>query len=121
MGKSEIKLTPEQKKERFLAQRFLTVMGWFTVSELIKKFGNPKAVIEIARVELKTKKTGKPTVVAKRKVDVKLVFRRDIVLSSVPEYILNQIELSGTEEVIIRHPKYSPEKMPMATAKEMEG
>lgn len=120
MEKQVEKLTKKEiKLKDFMEQRVLTVLGWRSVEELNKELGLPVAVMEMARVEVRTGFVSKPFIAVERFVDGKLVYRPDIVVTGVPEALLKQIPYSGIKVEMVRHPKYDGTKMPKATLAEI--
>lgn len=110
----QIKLT------ELLSQRFLTAYGKYTIPQLVDKFGLPKAILKYTKVEARTGLVGKPTIVVERFIDGELVFRDDVVISGIDKSLLIQMDYSGIETVLVRHPTYNPSRMPKASDKEIK-
>lgn len=106
-------------KDGVLNEKRMTVIGIKTILELNSEIGLPKAVIKLAKVEAKTGLTSAPTIVVERFVDAELHYTKDIILNSIPNSIVSKLNLTGIEKVFVRHPKYSPMTMVMATKKEI--
>jgi len=120
MKKAKTEQTANKVKvAELLAQRFVTAYGKYTIPQLISKFGAPKAVIKIAKVEAKTGLASKPTVVVERFVDGELHFRNNVVIPGIQKYLLLQMDYSGIETQYVRHPTYNPANMVKATEKEI--
>jgi len=111
----------KDKKQELLDQRHLTVNGKFTIPELNKLHGLPKAILKYAKVEALTGLTSKPTVVVERWVDGELFYTEQIVIRGIPKSVLLQMEYNGIATEYVRHPTYSPDKMIKASDKEVMG
>lgn len=82
----EEKLTKKEVKlQDFMEGMRLTVFGWKSIMELNKELGLPTAVMEMARIEVRTGFVSKPFIKVDRFVDGKLVYRPDIVIAGVQE------------------------------------
>ena len=113
MTKKEVKL------QDFMEGMRLTVLGWKSIMELNKELGLPTAVMEMAKIEVRTGFVSKPFIKVDRFVDGKLVYRPDIVIAGVPEGLLKQMPYGGIKIEKVRHPKYDGTKMPKATQAEI--
>lgn len=120
MEKQEKELTKKELKlQDFMEAKMLTVLGWKSIEELNKEIGLPIAVKEMARIEVRTGMVENPFLKVERFVDGKLEYAKDIVVSGVPEAMLNQVPYSGIRVDKVRHPKYDGTKMPKATQAEI--
>lgn len=116
----EEKLTKKGVKlQDFMEGMRLTVLGWKSIVDLNKELGLPTAVMEIARIEVRTGFVSKPFITVERFVDGKLVYRPDIVISGVPEAMIKEIPYGSIRTEKVRHPKYDGTKMPKATLAEI--
>jgi len=120
MKKAKTEQTANKVKvAELLAQRFVTTYGKYTIPQLISKFGGPKAVIKIAKVEARTVLVEKPTMIVERFIDGELHFRNDVVIPWIQKELLLQMDYSGIETKHVRHPTYNPANMVKATDKEI--
>ena len=120
MEKQERELTKKELKlQDFMEERRLTTLGWRTINQLNMELGLPVAVKEMARIEVRTGFVSKPFITVERFVDGKLEYRGDIVISGVPEAMINQVPYGGIRVDKVRHPKYDGTKMPKATQAEI--
>jgi len=120
MEQKEPKLSAlEIKVKELLDQRHLTVNGKFTIPELNKLHGLPKAILKYAKVEALTGLTSKPTVVVERWVDGELFYAENLVIRGIPKSVLLQMDYNGITTEYVRHPTYTPDNMIRATEKEI--
>ena len=111
----------KDKVQELLDQRHLTIDGKFTIAELNRKYGLPKAILKYAKVEALTGLTSKPTMIVERFVDGELFYTKDIVIRGIPKSVLLVMDHNGISVEYVRHPTYNPEKMIKATEKEVFG
>lgn len=111
----------KDKVQELLDQRHLTIDGKFTIPELTRKYGLPKAILKYAKVEALTGLTSKPTVVVERWIYGELFFTDKIVIRGIPKSVLLQLDHNGISVEYVRHPTYSSDKMIKASEKEIMG
>jgi len=122
MEPKEPKQTAAQiRAKELLDQRHLTIDGKFTIPELNRKYGLPKAILKYAKVEALTGLTSKPTIIVERFVDGELFYTKDIVIRGIPKSVLLVMDHNGISVEYVRHPTYNPEKMIKASEKEIFG
>ena len=118
--KVKVKTAKELKLEKFLAQKVNTISGKMTISNVFSSYGEPRVVIETAKIECKTGMVSRPTVVVERIVDTKFVFSNGTAITGVPKDIYLQLPHSGVKTELVRHPSYDPANMPKATKAEIK-
>lgn len=111
----------KDKVQELLDQRHLTVDGKFTIAELNRKYGLPKAILKYAKVEALTGLTSKPTMIVERWVDGELFYTEQVVIRGIPKSVLLHMEYNGITTEYVRHPTYDPSKMIKASDKEVMG
>ena len=109
----------KDKVQELLDQRHLTVDGKFTIPELNRKYGLPKAILKYVKVEALTGLTSKPTMIVERWVDGELFYTEQVVIRGIPKSVLLHMEYNGITTEYVRHPTYDPSKMIKASEKEV--
>lgn len=114
------KLTAAQMRaNELLDQRHTTIYGKFTITELNRIYGSPKAILKYAKVEALTGLTSTPTIIVERFVDGELFYNENLVIRGISKSVLLQMDHNGISVEYVRHPTYNPEKMIKATEKEI--
>lgn len=117
----ENKLTAKElKKKQLMDEMYVTVYGRMNISQMIKKFGNPKVVIKSAIMEVRTTFTSTPFIKVERFVDAELHFEEDLVVKGLKKEFALDIDSTGIENVKVRPINYKPANPPKATQSEIK-
>lgn len=115
----ENKTKKEIAFDEFVDGVYMTTMGKMTLKSMLDKFNPPLAVLEYAKIEVRTGMVSNPTAVVERDVDRKLVFDNGIVIKGIPKGLFLLFDVSGYEKIKVRMPNYNPIKMPKIKKQEL--
>jgi len=102
------------------SEKFITVYGSLTIPQMIKQFGQPKAILKYAKVEALSGLTSAPTILVERFIDGELFFKTDLVIRGISKSILLLTDYNGIETQYVRHPTYDTSKLIKASKAEIE-